>query len=182
MYSLCLVLPSWLASASLHLHEARVRVHGMHRRQHTSVSRWPRRNEWLHTCIPGKSAPAVIKATGIACSSSTGQLSHLLVQYKDVGRLVLAARRRSIDLTSMIAAYSNDNRSNAPYVQSDQSRMAARRLGWDSSVLSPTGYSTYCASRHSALASQQLRNRGYNCTSWEIHRSDRPPSSTATSR
>lgn len=32
----------------------------------------------------------------------------------------------------MIAAYSTDNRSITPYVQSDQSRMAARRLGWDS--------------------------------------------------
>lgn len=60
---------------------------------------------------------------------------------------MLAARRRSIDLTSsMIAAYSNDNRSNAPYVQSDQSRMAARRLGWDSSFLSRTDHLTYSAS------------------------------------
>lgn len=71
---------------------------------------------------------------------STGQLFHLLVQIPTyVGRLVLAARRRSIDLTSMIAAYSNDNRSNAPYVQSDQSRMAAARwLGWDSFPSQPT--------------------------------------------
>lgn len=80
LYSRCLVLPSSLTSASsLHLHGARVRVHGMHRRQHASVSRRARTNEWLHTCIAGKLLPAVVKGTWITCSS-TGQLFHLLVQ------------------------------------------------------------------------------------------------------
>lgn len=59
---------------------------------------------------------------------------------------MLAARRRSIDLTSMIAAYSNDNRSNAPYVQSDQSRMAARWLGYDSFFFLTTDHLMYSAS------------------------------------